>query len=192
VPAPLARGATLGAVERWRAVVLVEGQSDRAALEALAARRGRDLAAEGVRVVAMGGATNVRTHLARYGPGGRNLVVAGLCDAREAPHVTRALADAGVGGHVHVCVDDLEDELIRAAGVAGVERVIAAEGEARSLRILRREPAQRDRTQHEVLWRFMGSRSGRKLRYARRLVEALDPACVPAPLDGVLAAVALP
>lgn len=39
-----------------RAAVLVEGASDQAAVEALATRRGRDLAAEDVAVVAMGGA----------------------------------------------------------------------------------------------------------------------------------------
>jgi predicted ATP-dependent endonuclease of OLD family len=37
-------------------VVLVEGLSDRHAVEALARRRGRDLVAEGVEVVAPGGA----------------------------------------------------------------------------------------------------------------------------------------
>lgn len=39
-----------------RTAVLLEGLSDLAAVEALAARRGRDLAAEGVCVVPMGGA----------------------------------------------------------------------------------------------------------------------------------------
>lgn len=46
-----------------RAVVLVEGESDRAALLALARRRGRTLAADGVVVVPMGGATNLGHHL---------------------------------------------------------------------------------------------------------------------------------
>lgn len=39
--------------DRVRAVVLVEGVSDRAAVEALAWRRGRDLPAEGVAVDAL-------------------------------------------------------------------------------------------------------------------------------------------
>jgi predicted ATP-dependent endonuclease of OLD family len=39
-----------------KAVVIVEGESDRIAVETLAARRGRDLVAEGVAVVAIGGA----------------------------------------------------------------------------------------------------------------------------------------
>jgi predicted ATP-dependent endonuclease of OLD family len=40
-----------------RAVVLVEGVSDKVALETLARRRGGDLTAEGVSVVAVGGRT---------------------------------------------------------------------------------------------------------------------------------------
>jgi hypothetical protein len=54
---------------RPRAVVLVEGLSDRLALEILARRRGRDLAADGVAVIAMYGATNLGRYLERYGPG---------------------------------------------------------------------------------------------------------------------------
>jgi predicted ATP-dependent endonuclease of OLD family len=41
-------------------IVLVEGDSDRMALHALARRAGRDLAGERVHVVAMGGVTNTR------------------------------------------------------------------------------------------------------------------------------------
>ena len=41
-----------------RTAVLLEGLSDLAAVEALAAARGRDLAAEGVCALAMGGAMN--------------------------------------------------------------------------------------------------------------------------------------
>src|SRR2546427_10884643 len=68
---------------RPRAVVLAEGTSDRLALEVLARRRGRDLAANGVAVIAMHGATNIGHYLERYGPGGLNVKLAGLCDAAE-------------------------------------------------------------------------------------------------------------
>ncbi len=180
-------------------VVLVEGASDQAAVETLAARRGRDLGAEGVAVVPMGGATNVGTFAARFGPRGLGVMLAGLYDAGEERAVRRGLEDAGVAvprGRpgleavgFHRCEADLEDELIRALGVAGVERVVAAQGELRSFRILQNEPAQRGRDHAAQLRRFLGARSGRKLRYARLLVEALDPARVPRPLDRVLAAV---
>src|ERR1700729_1367180 len=79
------------------AVVLVEGLSDRAALTTLAARRGRDLAAERVSVVAMGGATNIGHFLAESGPAGRGVRLAGLCDAGEEPDFRRRLEQAGLG-----------------------------------------------------------------------------------------------
>jgi hypothetical protein len=176
-----------------RAVVLVEGTSDRAAVVSLAARFGRSLEAEGVDVVAMGGVTNVGAHLERL----RDVRLAGLYDVREQPFVRRGLERAGVAvgsspmsleaAGFFACAPDLEGELIRALGVAGVERVIAAEGELASLRILRQQPAQRARTAEAQLHRFLGVRSGRKARYARLLVEALDPAAVPRPLAGLLA-----
>ena len=55
---------------RCRAVILVEGESDRAALTVLAARRDRDLTAEGIAILPMGGATSIGRYLSRYGPGG--------------------------------------------------------------------------------------------------------------------------
>jgi hypothetical protein len=86
-----------------------------------------------------------------------------------------------------VCEADLEDELIRALGTARVERVIDDEGELRSLRTLQKQPAQQGRPVEAQLRRFIGTRSGRKLRYARLLVEALDLGHVPRPLDRLLA-----
>jgi len=180
-----------------RSVILVEGESDRAALEALAGRRGRPLAAEDVAVVPMGGATNIDRFLDRFGPRGLDVRLAGLCDAGEEGHFRRALARAGLGPGLsrdgmealgfYVCAADLEDELIRALGPAAVQRVIEAQGELRSLRILQRQPAQRERTLGEQLHRFIGTRSGRKSQYARLMVAALDLTRVPRPLDRVLA-----
>src|SRR6185295_17157594 len=114
------------------AVVLVEGVSDQLAVEALAARRGRDLAAEGVAVVPIGGAGNIRSFLESLVPQGIRL--AGLCDAREAGDFRLALERAGLGSELepagfYVCDADLEDELIRCLGTARVEQIIEAEGE---------------------------------------------------------------
>src|SRR5260221_2697976 len=75
-----------------RAVVLVEGVSDQLALAALAERRGRDLAAEGVSIVPIGGATNIRKALDVFGPEGFYVRLPGLCDAAEAANFDRALA----------------------------------------------------------------------------------------------------
>ena len=49
------------------AVILVEGITDRIAVEAVAAKLGRDLAAEGVEVVPIGGAQAIRRAAAEYG-----------------------------------------------------------------------------------------------------------------------------
>jgi hypothetical protein len=181
-----------------RAVVLVEGQSDRLALEVLARRRGRDLAADSVAVIAMHGATNLGRYLQRYGPGGLDVKLAGLCDAAERDYFWRALRRAGLGAEASgaatmealgffVCTVDLEDELIRALGTDAVEGIIAAQGELRSLRTLQRQPAQRGRPAQDQLRRFMSGRSGNKHRYARLLADAVDLDRVPRPLDGVLA-----
>ncbi|MGH3037617.1 MAG: TOPRIM nucleotidyl transferase/hydrolase domain-containing protein [Gaiellaceae bacterium] len=178
-------------------VVLVEGLSDRAALEALAERRGRDLAAERISVVPIGGAQAIGSFLARFGPGGLDLGLAGLCDAGEERDFRRALERAGLGSDLtragmealgfYVCVVDLEDELIRSLGTAAVERVVEAQGDLRSFRTLQKQPAQQGRTHEEQLRRFLGTRGGRKIQYARLLVEALELHRVPRPLDCVLA-----
>ncbi len=182
-----------------RAVVLVEDNSDRVALQTFAGRIGRDLAAEGVEVVAMGGITNTRTFATRYGPLGFDVPLAGLYDADEETKLRNGLAAAGLpaarepdgpsGLGFYRCCADLEDELIRALGIAAVEAVIEATGETHSLRLPAGMPAQRDWTREEVLRRSLGVRSGRKARYAALLVEALDPARIPVPLAAVLARV---
>ena len=83
-----------------------------------------------------------------------------------------------------MCVEDLENELVRSAGSAAVEEVIAAEGELASFRTFQKQPAKRALPYEEQLWRFMWNR---KARYAPLLVQALDLGRVPRPLDGVLA-----
>lgn len=77
-----------------RAVLLVEGTSDQAALEALAERRGRALDSEGISIVQMGGATNIDRFLDLFGPRGRDVRLAGLCDAAEEGYFRRALERA--------------------------------------------------------------------------------------------------
>jgi hypothetical protein len=180
-----------------RAVVLVEGVSDQRALEALAVRRGRDLGAERVSIVPMGGAKSIGRFLKRFGPTGLDVRLAGLCDAAEERDFRRGLERAGFGNNLarvamealgfYVCDADLEDELVRSLGAATVEKIVEAQGELGSFRTLQKQRAQQGRTAEQQLRRFMGTLSGRKLRYAPLLVEALDLERVPRPLDGVLA-----
>lgn len=177
--------------------MLVEGVSDQLALEALAQRRGRNLVAEGIVIVPMGGATNIGSFLDRFGPRGLDVRLAGLCDAAEERDFRSGLERAGLGSNLsrlemealgfYVCVADLEDELIRALGTAAVERVIDGQGELESFRIFQRQPAWRGRPTEEQLRRFLGTHSGRKIQTAGLLVAALDLSRVPRPLDGVLA-----
>jgi hypothetical protein len=172
--------------------VLVEGTSDRLALEALAERRGRNLAAERISIVPMGGAQAIGRFLDRLGPRGSNVKLAGLCDAAEESDFRRGLERAGLGSNLtradmeelgfFVCVEDLENELVRSAGSAAVAEVIAAEGELASFRTFQKQPAKRALPYEEQLWRFMWNR---KARYAPLLVQALDLGRVPRPLDGV-------
>src|SRR5262245_5164877 len=61
-------------------VVLVEGMSDQAAVEALAELRNRDLASEGVCIVPIGGAMGVARFLRLFGVRGLPVSVRGLCD----------------------------------------------------------------------------------------------------------------
>ena len=184
-----------------RAVVVVEGESDQAAIEALAERRGVDLAASGVSVERLGGAHRIGKFLERFGAREDGVRLAGLCDAGEEPVFRRALERAGFGSGLtradlerlgfFVCVADLEEELIRALGAPRVEEILRANDDLHRFRTLQQMPAWRDRAIEEQLHRFLGSGGRRKIRYARFLVEALDLARVPRPLDGVLAHSAL-
>ena len=189
-------GAIEQATTNVRAVILVEGISDRLALEVVASRRGRILSTEGVSVVAMGGAKNVGRYLDRFGPHGSDLTIAGLYDAAEEPDFRRGLERAGLGSRLsradmerlgfHACVEDLEDELIRALGADAVIEVIEARGELGSFRTLQKQPEWRGRAIEQQLRRFLGNAS-RKIECAPLLVEALDHSKVPRPLEEVLA-----
>lgn len=172
-------------------IVIVEGPSDKAAVEALAGSLGRDLAAEGALVEPIGGAHAVGTFLRRLGQGGATLL-AGLVDQAEAPRFARALESVGAGQRLDdasledlgffICRTDLEDELIRALGADTVETVVEEQGELRAFRSFQKQRAQRTKTLDAQLHRFIGTHSGRKTAYAAALVRAGAPERVPPPL----------
>src|SRR5687768_4303295 len=139
--------------EHPNAVVLVEGTSDQEAVEALAERRGLNLAAERISVIPIGGAQAIGRYLNRFG--GSGVTVAGLCDEAEAPEFRRGLERAGLGSDsslddmerlgFFVCHADLEEELIRAVGAEGVLRVAEEQGDLSRVRTLQKQPSWRGR-----------------------------------------------
>jgi hypothetical protein len=189
-----------------RVVVLLEGRSDVAALQALLARdacvadaRVGESRGDHVRLVDMGGVTNVRRHLVELVRGASGDVagprVLCLGDAAEAPFLARALAAVGrpVGSRAdmavlgfHVCDRDLEEELVRALGADRVQEVLAGLGLLDRFLTFRRQPAWHGRPVHDQLHRFAGTTSGRKLVVAHALISALTPDQVPAPLAALV------
>lgn len=173
------------------AVVLVEGASDKAAIETLAGRLDRDLKTDDVVVIPIAGATNIGRFLDLLGPAGFGVPLAGLCDEGEADEFRLALRDAGVNEAVDnleslgffVCHSDLEDELIKALGADTVLRVMEGQGQLRSFRRFQSQPAQREKTIEAQIWRWLGNH---KIRYAPLLVDALDLDRVPSPLKRLL------
>jgi len=155
-------------------IIVVEGESDRAALETLADRLGLGMP----HVMAVGGSKGAARAVAEF-PGERLL---GLVDAAERGDFERVLDS------VFVCEPDLEGELVRALGIEGVEAVIAEQGELESFRRLQRQPAQRGRAAEQQLARFFGGRSGNKRRYAELLASALPLERIPPPIAHLLTA----
>ena len=163
-----------------RAVVLVEGESDRIALETLAARRGIDLAAEGVAIVAIGGAQAIRRALSGYA----GVRVAGLYDIGEERTVLRGLAGAGVTADgFFACDPDLEGELVRALGPERMLDLVESRGQLGAFTTYSKQPAQRSKPLEGQLHGWLHNW---KIRYAAALVEALELDRVPHPLERVL------
>jgi hypothetical protein len=154
-------------------VIAVEGTSDKAVLERISRRLGRDLVAEGITIKAIGGAHAIRRFVAELGS---DVAVRGLCDENEEHLFRRVLDD------VYVCVPDIEGELIRALGVERMLEIVDRD----SFETLQRQPAQRGRPVELQLHRWLRSISGRYHRYLPILVDALDADREPAPLERVL------
>jgi hypothetical protein len=164
-----------------KAVVLVEGESDRIAVATLAARRGRDLAAEGVAVVAVGGAHALQRVLRKV----EAERVAGLYDRGEEAAILRALDHAGIASdNFFACDPDLEGELVHALGPDRMLHLVAEQGHLAAFRTYQRQPAKRGLALEAQLHGWLHNW---KVRYAATLVEALDLTRVPPPLDRVLA-----
>lgn len=164
-----------------KGVVLVEGQSDRIAVETLAARRRRDLVAEEVVVMAVGGAHALERALSMLEADR----VAGLYDRAEEAAVRRALERAHVPPDgFFACDPDLEGELVRALGPERMLKLVYERGQLAAFRTYQKQPEKRPLALEAQLHGWLHNW---KVRYAAALVEALELDRVPVPLDAVLA-----
>jgi hypothetical protein len=154
-------------------VIAVEGISDKVVLETISRRLGRDLAAERIRIQAIGGAHAISRFVAELGS---DVAVRGLCDENEQRLFRRVLDD------VYVCMPDLEGELIRALGVERMLEIVDRDAFA----TMQQQPAQRGRPIELQLHRWLRSSSSRYHRYLPVLAGALEPDRVPAPFVDVL------
>jgi hypothetical protein len=197
----------LAPMSAQRVVVLLEGQSDVAAVRALLRGWPASLVDGRVDLVDMGGVTNIRRHLADLvAPSGARAAgngtalgatrVLGVCDAGEASFFARGLASVGnpvasvqdmAALGFHVCDQDLEDELIRSLGSGRVQEVLAELELLDRFATFRRQPGWAGRPVTDQLRRFAGTTSGRKVLVAEALAAAMTPEQVPPPLAALVA-----
>ena len=165
--------------------MLVEGTSDEVAIETLAERRGVSLVNERVEIVPIGGAQAIGRFVAHFGPQG--VALAGLYDVAEAPRVQararrrpRAARLLRLRARPRGRADPARSARRRS------KRLPRRTATSAAFRTLQKQPAWRGQPVEEQLRRFMGSGGSRKIRYARLLVEALEPDAAPRPLQLVL------
>ncbi len=176
-----------------RKAILVEGVSDQYAIDALAARKGRNRDAAGVSIVVMAGGGGIKAYLPLLGPKGLGVKLAGLCDVSDEARWSKALGNNGFGKGLDraamtkvgffVCDKDLEDVLITALGTAQTLHIIDGQGDKAAFEAFANEPTHSGKSLHDQLHDFI---HGRNVTYAALLVDALDLAKVPAPLEGVV------
>ena len=181
----------MGATTSVQMLVLVEGDSDAGAVRAVATLLGCDLDLHRIQILSADGVTNFSQLLVDFVRKHPGAELCGMYDDADERHVRNALTRSAVAAASHdsleslgffACVADLEDELIRALGSQGVERVLEAQGEITSFRRFQAMPQHRRTPVHQQLRRFLGTRATRKIRTARRLVEALGLGRLPRPL----------
>ena len=184
-----------------RTIVIVEGPTDKLALTLAARRLGRNLEAEDIALMPIGGAHAITRFLAELAGEQSQVRIAGLCDEGEEGVFRAALERAGYGSNLSrnelerlgffVCSADLEDELIRAVGTPAISRLTELEGDAQAWYTFQRQPAWQGQATHQQFRRFVRSISERNVRYISAILEALEPSQLPRPLRLLLAYVGL-
>ena len=153
---------------------------------------GRNLEAEHVVVLPIGGAHAAKQYVRRFAPR-HGVKLSGLVDRAEVVHFRLALdaaglhASSGTTGSLEqhgffVCDADLEDELIRALDQPDLESLLASQGDLGAFRSLQNQPSWRDRPYPAQMHRWLRSVALRRSRYAQLLILRADPARIPPPL----------
>ena len=168
--------------------LLVEGESDKAALESLAPRFGVDLVAEEITVTVLGGAGNFGRAIAEAAAQGHR--VGGLYDEGEERFVAGALnrqegEDLTRQGFF-ACRRDLEDELIRAIGMAEMTAVLESKNDLKGFRAFQGQEAHSSAEADEQLRRFISANGARKRQYAAAMAEEVAFENVPEPMSGLI------
>jgi predicted ATPase len=173
-------------------IMFVEGPSDHLAILALAKKKNLSLDSLGVSIVTLNGAGILTWYLKLFGPSGFGLSLCGLCDSDHLSEWSKVLEGAGLGTNLSqatmeaigffVCVRDLEDELIKALGLAKVIQIIDQIGDNGAWNIFCQQPKNKGLSQAEQLHAFL---TKRKVLYAPLLVSKLSTT-IPRPLEEVL------
>ena len=162
------------------------------ALLHLASRLDRDLDAEGVTIIAMDGGGAIGTYLRLFGAAGLKLTVLGMCDEdkeskwiselQKASFAAKDRASMKAEGFM-VCTKDLEQEFVRALGLAAAQAVISNDGEGSAFVAFQKQPAHSGAPLDEQLRRFFQKD---KIRWAVPLVDALNLKAIPGPLNDLI------
>lgn len=168
--------------------ILVEGDSDKAAVIALAPRFGVDLVSEGITVAVIGGAGNFGRAIPEATALGHR--VGGLYDEAEERFVAGALnrqegEDLTRQGFF-ACRPDLELELVRAVGAVEMTNLLDSQGDLKTFRNFQGQPAHRDFEAVDQMRRFISASGARKAQYAALMAEAVTFEAVPEPLEGLI------
>lgn len=168
--------------------ILVEGESDKAAVVALAPRLGVDLGAEDITVTVIGGAGNFGRAIPEAVKLGHR--VGGLYDEAEEHFVGDALnRQAGedlTRQGFFACRPDLELELVRAIGAVEMTPLFDAHGDLKTFRNFQDQPKYRDADVVEQMRRYIGANGARKAKYAAIMADAVPFEDVPEPLQGLV------
>ena len=181
-----AGGGGASSLIRWVWSCSWRDSSDEAAALALAERRGRDLAADGVWVCDGGRRTSAAPTTLGSTPS------RSCGDAREAAMVARAMEAAEVRS-LGCFVCDADPRTSCSAPLAPTpSSASSARKGARAFRTFEKQPGQHGARRRGAAASLHRDEGRPQDRYGRLLVDALDLAEVPAPLDGLLAPSASP